>query len=41
MISFYDESKNRDGYLKGDVVFYLDHDIPIKNPRQFMKELEK
>lgn len=41
MISFYDESKNRDDYLKGDVVFYLDHDIPIKNPRQFMKELEK
>ncbi|MBR5033351.1 MAG: hypothetical protein IKX70_06760 [Treponema sp.] len=38
---FYGDPKDRDAYLKGDVVFYLDHDIPIKNSKQFMKELEK
>ena len=41
MIVFYSDPNERNAYLKGDVVFYLDHDIPIKNPGQFMKELEK
>ena len=40
MIINYEESKNRNAYLDGDVVFYMDHDIPIKNARQFLKEIE-
>ena len=41
MIINYEESKDRNAYLDGDVVFYLDHDISIKNARQFFKEIEK
>ena len=33
--------ETRNEYLKGNLVFYLDHDIPIKDSKQFMKELEK
>ena len=40
MIVNYEESKSRNAYLDGDVVFYMDHDIPIKNARQFLKEIE-
>lgn len=40
MIINYEESKNRNAYLEGDVVFYMDHDIPIKNAGQFLKEIE-
>ena len=41
MIVNYEESKDRNAYLKGNVVFYLDHDIPVKNARQFLKEIER
>ena len=39
MIINYEESKNRDAYLDGDVVFYMDHDIPIKKAGQFLEEI--
>lgn len=40
MIADYRDPNDKDAYLKSSVVFYLDHDIPIKNSRQFLKEIE-
>ena len=35
------ETRDRDEYLSGQVVYYFDHDIPIKNAAQFLNEFEK
>lgn len=35
------ETRDRNEYLTGEVVYYFDHDIPIKSPRQFLKEIER
>lgn len=34
------ETRDRDEYLSGQVVYYFDHDIPIKNAAQFLNEIE-
>lgn len=41
MIVGYRDPNDKDTYLKGGVIFYLDHDIPIKSPAQFLKEFER
>ena len=35
------ETRDRDEYLSGQVVYYFDHDIPIINAAQFLNEIEK
>ena len=35
------ETRDRDEYLSGQVVYYFDYDIPIKNATQFLNEIEK
>lgn len=35
------KTRDRDEYLSGQVVYYFDHDIPIKNAAQFLNEIEK
>ena len=40
MIIDYRDPNDEKAAFKGNVVFYLDHDIPIKNSKQFLKELE-
>ena len=32
------EARDRNEYLTGEVVYYFDHDIPIKSPGQFLKD---
>ena len=41
MLINYFEKEERNEYLRGGLVFYLDHDIPISNSKQFLKELKK
>lgn len=41
MLINYFEKEERNEYLRGGFVFYLDHDIPISNSKQFLKELKK
>ena len=35
------EGRYRNEYRTGDVVYYFDHDIPIKNASQFLNEIER
>lgn len=35
------EGRDRNEYRTGDVVYYFDHDIPIKNASQFLNEIER
>lgn len=41
MIVNFTDANDRDAYLNGQIVFYLNHDIPIKNARNFLKEIER